>query len=200
MNEQLATFLIFVAAATASPGGATTLATASGMRYGLRKSVPYIAGMAVGLGAMAVVSVLGLTALLTAAPALDLIVRAAGTAYLLHLAWRVATGGPPSGDGEAPRPIGLIGAAVLAWCNPKAWAVTMGASSSFAHLAYDPAHQALLMGTTFLAFAAASMTLWCTTGQALGRLLRTESQWQVLNIVMGLLLAASVVPLWAGDG
>ena len=63
MTEGYAAFLIFVAVATVSPGGATTLATASGMRYGVRRSVPYILGIGVGLGSMAVASMLGLAAL-----------------------------------------------------------------------------------------------------------------------------------------
>ncbi|SLN47031.1 LysE family translocator [Oceanibacterium hippocampi] len=198
MDEQHLAFLIFVAAATGSPGGATTLATASGMRYGLRRSLPYVAGVAAGMGTMAVASALGLAALLMAVPALELSVRVLGTAYLLFLAWRVATGGSPSDAGPASRPIGLWGAAGLVWYNPKAWAVTIGASSSFAHLAADPAGQAALIGGTFLVFAAGSMLLWCSTGHALGRLLRSERQWRLLNAVLGLLLAASVIPMWTG--
>jgi threonine/homoserine/homoserine lactone efflux protein len=33
-------------------------------------------------------------------------------------------------------------------------------------------------------------------GLLLARLLRTERQWRVLNAVLGLLLAASIVPMW----
>jgi threonine/homoserine/homoserine lactone efflux protein len=76
----------------------------------------------------------------------------------------------------------------------------MGASSSFANLVSTPAGQALLMGGTFLAFAAVSMTFWCSTGRALARLLRTERQWQALNLTMALLLAASILPMWLNNG
>lgn len=196
MTEGYLAFLIFVAVATVSPGGATTLATASGMRYGVRRSVPYILGIGVGLGSMAVASTLGLAALLLAVPALELAVRAAGSLYLLYLAWKIATSGAPSQGSEACRPVSLLGAVGLTWYNPKAWAITMGASSSFAHLVTWPLGQVALMGVTFLVFATASMTLWCTTGLALGRLLKSDRQWQVLNLTMGLLLAASIIPMW----
>jgi len=196
MTEGYAAFLIFVAVATVSPGGATTLATASGMRYGVRRSVPYILGIGVGLGSMAVASMLGLAALLLAMPTLELAVRAAGSAYLLYLAWKIATSGPPSGGADASRPVSLLGAVGLTWYNPKAWAITMGASSSFAHLVSWPPGQVALMGVTFLAFATTSMTLWCATGHALGRVLKSERQWLVLNLTMGLLLAASIIPMW----
>lgn len=187
---------MFVAMATASPGGATTLATASGMHFGVRKSVPYIAGIAVGLSSLAIASSLGLAALLMAMPALELSIRAVGTVYLLYLAWRVASGGAPSRTAQAARPISFLGAAGLAWYNPKAWAVTMGASSSFAHLTTEMASQVALMGGTFLAFAAVSMALWSMMGQALGRLLKTERQWRAVNVTMGSLLALSIIPMW----
>ncbi len=196
MTEGYVAFLIFVAVATVSPGGATTLATASGMRYGVRRSVPYIAGIGFGLSSMAVASTLGLATLLLAMPALELAVRAAGSIYLLYLAWKIAASGAPSKGTDVSKPVSFLGAIGLTWYNPKAWAVTMGASSSFAHLISWPPGQAAMMGLTFLVFATASMTLWCTTGYALGSLLRTERQWQAINLTMALLLAASIVPMW----
>lgn len=198
MNEQYLAFLIFVLVATATPGGATTLATASGMRYGVWKSIPYILGAASGLGILSVASAFGLAALLMAVPALELTVRALGTAYLLYLAWRVATAGSPSQASQAARPISLWGAAWLVWYNPKAWAITIGACSSFAHLVANPTRQALLMGVTFLICAAASLAMWCTTGQLLASILKTDRQWRALNILMGVLLSASIVPMWVG--
>lgn len=198
MNERLIGFLIFVAAVTGSPGGATALAAASGMRFGIKGTMPYIAGVAAGLGSMAVASALGLAALLLAVPALELTLRIVGSGYLLFLAWRVATGGPPARDAKSSRPIGLWGAVALVWYNPKAWAITISASSSFAHLLDSPAQQAALVGTTFLVFAAASMLIWSMAGRALGRLLRSDRQWQLINRVLGLLVATSVIPLWTG--
>lgn len=196
MTEGYLAFLIFVAVATISPGGATTLATPWGVRYSVGRSVPYILGIDVGLGSMAVASTLGLAALLLAIPALELAVRAAGSLYLLYLAWKIATSGAPSQGSEASRPVRLLGTVGLTSYNPKAWAITMGASSSFAHLVTWPPGRVALMGVTFRVFAAASMTLWCTTGHALGRLLKSDRQWQSLNLTMGLLLAASTIPMW----
>lgn len=196
MAEGYIPFLIFVAVATASPGGATALATASGMRYGVRRSTRFILGVGVGLGSMAVASAMGLAALLLTIPALELAVKAAGSGYLLYLAWKIATSGPPSRKSDDSGPLSFLEAVGLTCYNPKAWAVTMGASSSFSHLVSWPPGQIALMGATFLAFASASMTLWCVTGHALARLLKSDWQWQVLNRIMGLLLASSIIPIW----
>lgn len=37
---------------------------------------------------------------------------------------------------------------------------------------------------------------WCTGGVLLARLLRTDRQWRLVNTALGLLLVASVVPIW----
>ncbi|WP_206311686.1 hypothetical protein [Streptomyces sp. DASNCL29] len=54
--------------ATVTPGGATTLATASGAHLGFRRSVPLMAGVAVGLASMAAAAGAGLGGALLAVP------------------------------------------------------------------------------------------------------------------------------------
>ncbi|HWK67796.1 MAG TPA: LysE family transporter [Rhizobiaceae bacterium] len=196
--EQSLAFLLFVAAATVSPGGATALATASGARFGIRRSFPFIAGISIGMGAMAVASASGLASLLLALPALELAIRATGTGYLLYLAWRIAWAGSPADATSGIGPLGAFGAAATVLYNPKAWAVTIGAASSFAHLAGSVVGQVLLIGTTFLGFAAVSMGLWCVLGYAFRQVLKSEGHWRVLNAVLGALLAASIIPMWLG--
>lgn len=46
-------FLLFALVATLSPGGATTVVTASGIQYGYIRSIPLILGIAVGLAMLA---------------------------------------------------------------------------------------------------------------------------------------------------
>jgi hypothetical protein len=43
---------------------------------------------------------------------------------------------------------------------------------------------------------AAALSLWCLAGLLLARLLRTEREWRTVNAGLGLLLAASVIPMW----
>ena len=94
------------------------------------------------------------------------------------------------------RPASLLGGASLLWFNPKGWAMTLGAAASFAALAGGPLQLAVLLGAAFGLSAALSLSLWCVAGSILARLLRSERQWHLLNAVLGLLLAASVIPMW----
>jgi threonine/homoserine/homoserine lactone efflux protein len=188
--------LLFVAVATATPGGATTLATASGARFGFVRSIPLMLGIALGLGLLAAVAALGLGGLLLALPSLQTVVKALGSAYLLWLAWRIARSGPPNaGDGPS-RPITLVNGFLLLWLNPKGWAMTVGAAASFALLASSPHRLAMLLGAAFAVAACASLALWCALGVLLARLFRTPRHWRMLNLAMGVLLAASLIPTW----
>lgn len=203
MPEMFLALVLFAVVATLTPGGATTLATASGARFGFRRSIPLLAGIAFGLASLAAAASAGLAALLQAAPALQLAMKLLGSAYLSWLAWTIGTSGSPRAGAKASSdaaaaPTGFWAGLLLLWLNPKGWAMALGAATSFAALAADPLHLALLLGATFGAAAVASLSLWCAGGFLLARTLRTERQWRAVNAVLGLLLFLSIVPMWLG--
>lgn len=193
--DALAPLLLFVLVATISPGGATTLATVSGANFGFRRSLPLIAGIASGLASMAALAALGLASVLLAAPSLGCAMKAAGSAYLLWLAWQTARRGPPHPT-DGARPIGFLAGVWMLWHNPKGWAMSVGAAASFAELANGPVHLGALLGAAFGLFALFSLSLWCAAGFLLARAVRSDAQWRALNVVLGALLALSVVPIW----
>lgn len=195
----LAEFLplfLFAAVSTITPGMTTTLATASGAHFGFRRSLPFMAGVSFALATMAVAAAAGLAGLLLARPSLQFAMKAAGTLYLLWLAWKIGRSGPPHLGAEVARPTGFLAAIGVQFQNPKGWAMVLGAAASFAALARGPVELATLLGLTFGLMAAGSLMLWCAAGLLLARLLRSERQWRLLNATLGLLLAASIVPMW----
>jgi threonine/homoserine/homoserine lactone efflux protein len=193
--DALAPLLLFVLVATLSPGGATTLATVSGANFGFRRSLPLIAGIASGLASMGALAALGLASVLLAAPSLAFAMKAVGSAYLLWLSWQTAQRGSPHLAGDT-QPIGFLAGIWAVWHNPKGWAMALGAAASFAELASSPARLGALLGTVFGLSALLSLSLWCVAGLLLARALRNDVQWRALNIVFGVLLALSIVPIW----
>lgn len=195
--QQLFPLLVFAAIATLTPGGATVLVASSGARFGFRKSIPLLVGTASGVSALCASAAAGLGALLQARPELELTVRVLGTGYLLWLGWRIAnSGAPDSAEGTAHKPTGLFGGVLLLALNPKAWATAIGAAATFASLSASPVTLALLMGGVFGCFAILSLCLWSAIGTVIAKALRTERQWNILNGVLGLTLAASIAFMW----
>jgi threonine/homoserine/homoserine lactone efflux protein len=188
--------VLFAAVATVTPGGATTVATASGAHFGFGRSVPLMAGIATGLASMAAAAALGFAGMLLALPSLQVALKAIGTLYLLWLAWRIGRSGSPQLDKDLARPHSFIGGIWLLWYNPKGWAMTSGAAVSFAALAASPAELAILLGTVFGVAAIVSLSLWCVAGHVLARRLTAGWHWRVLNMLLAFLLAASIIPMW----
>lgn len=188
--------MLFVIVSTGTPGGATTLATASGAHFGYRRSLPMMAGIAAGLASMAAAAAAGLGSVLLALPALQLAMKVLGSFYLLWLAVRIGRGGKPGFDTAVQRPQRFVSGVWMLWHNPKGWAMTLGAAASFAALASGPVTLGALLGVAFGVAAMASLSLWCCAGLLFARVLRTERQWRCVNAGLGLLLAASIVPMW----
>ena len=194
--QTLIPLALFVTVSTVSPGGATTLATASGANFGFRRSLPLIAGIAVGLASMAAAAAAGLAGLLLAMPSLQLVLKGIGSLYLLWLAWQLGRRGGPHLTAGSVRPSGFVAGLWMLWHNPKAWAMTVGAAASFAALADGPVRLGLLLFAAFGAAATLSLSLWCMAGLMLARLLRDDRQWRIVNATLGAMLALSVVPIW----
>ncbi|WP_404925163.1 LysE family translocator [Mesorhizobium sp. ORM16] len=196
MLQPVIPLILFALVATSTPGIATTLSTASGAQFGFRRSIPLVVGSAAGLATVTGAAAAGLAGLLLAMPSLQLAMKIAGSLYLVWLALKIGRAGAPKLDLTMIKPNSFLGGAGIQWMNPKGWAMGLGAAASFAALADGPARLALLLGSTFGLTAAFSLSLWCVAGMLLARLLKTEQQWRTLNILLGLVLAASIIPMW----
>lgn len=196
MLDTFLPLLLFVLVATISPGGATTLATASGANFGWWRSLPLLSGISFGLASMAVAAAFGLGGLILAVPELQLAMKLLGSLYLFWLATQIALRGQPGKAAITQKPSRFIAGVALLWQNPKAWAMTLSAAATFASITHSAESLAVLLGVVFAVLSMASLALWCVTGVVLAGVLKTERQWRLLNGFLGALLIASIVPLW----
>jgi threonine/homoserine/homoserine lactone efflux protein len=110
----------FVAVATPGPGVAALIARVLGQ--GLRGVAPFIAGYFVGDMIWLTFAATGLSVIAKTFAGLFVAIKFAGVAYLLYLAWRMATA--PAVVGEAPTPAtrgwrAFFGSLSLTLGNPK---------------------------------------------------------------------------------
>lgn len=194
--QSLLALALFTVVATITPGGATTMVAASGAHFGLRRSLPLVGGIVIGMASMAAAAAAGLAAALLALPALQWLMKVAGTLYLLCLAWKIARAGAPRQAASTAAPATFLGGLWMLWHNPKGWAMTMGAAASFGAAAAGPLQLAVLLAFAFGVAATVSLLLWCLAGQVLARVVRGERQWRVVNGALALLLATSIAPMW----
>ena len=126
------------------------------------------------------------------------VLKYAGAAYLLLLAWKLADAGPVEASGEARgSPMTFVAAAAFQWINPKAWVMAVTTTATYA----TPGHAAagaLLVALVFGAVSLPSNNVWALFGVGLRRHLGDAGKVRAFNVVMALLLVAELLPLLRG--
>jgi threonine/homoserine/homoserine lactone efflux protein len=117
--------------------------------------------------------------------------RILGSAYLLYLAYRVATAGNAE-KAETSKPFTFWEAAAFQYVNPKAWVMTVTAAGSFLRPEEPLVRSVLLMTTVFGAVNLPSIIVWAGGGTMMGRLLSDDRTRRVVNGILGLLLVWTV--------
>jgi threonine/homoserine/homoserine lactone efflux protein len=196
-REQAIAFFLFSLATAGTPGPSNLLLTAAGARVGVRRGLPSLLGVAVGMAAMMFLVALGLGSLILRAPVVLRAVKWCGALFLCWLAWKIATA-RRAGAAIAGTPIGFLDVAAFQWVNPKSWVVCASAAATFLDARAGGAlGQSAALALVFLLACLPGGLPWLASGAALQRLLRSEGAFRIFNVAMGALLAASVIPfLW----
>ncbi|QDL91998.1 LysE family translocator [Paroceanicella profunda] len=182
-----------------SPGPNNTLLAASGANFGLRRTGPHVAGVAIGFAVMLFAVALGLGEVLKRAPVITEVMRGAGALLLLWFAWRIATATGAGKAGGGARPFTFLQAAGFQWINPKAWAMSIGLITQYDVPGSPLGNAARLAGVALLVAGGASL-VWAGLGAALQRLLQTPGRLRAFNLMMAGLILLFVVALlsdWA---
>lgn len=195
--DQSIAFLVFSLVAAITPGPSNVMITATGSAVGISRGLPCVLGASLGMGSLLFCAALGLGQLILAHPAILKVMNWCGAAFLLWLAWKIATAKPASEVGTA-KPVGFLGAALVQWVNPKGWLVAVSAAGTFLQGATgSPVFQAAAFGALFFAAAFPSGLVWLALGALAHQSLRDSRAARIFNIVMGVTLAASVAMiLW----
>jgi threonine/homoserine/homoserine lactone efflux protein len=174
-----------------SPGPATISLTAAGSAYGVRRSVGYLAGIIAGTTIVLVAVATGITATLLAIPALRSVLIGLSAAYLLWLAYRIATA-PPLIRQTARAP-SLRGGTLLGVANPKAW-VAIGAVFASARLESAAATDALAKVAILSGMIVLINGAWLLVGASVAPLLRQPRAARIVNVALaGALIAATAL-------
>jgi threonine/homoserine/homoserine lactone efflux protein len=184
----VAPLVLAAAAIMGSPGPATISLVAVVAAYGVRRSLPYVCGLVAGSGLVLVAVASGVTATLLAVPALRSLLVAGSAAYVLWLAYHIATAPPLSAQRAAADAPSLAGGTVLGVANPKGW-VAMAAVFASARLADTAATDAAAKTAVLAVMIVVIMTVWLIAGASLAPMLRDPQRARIVNAA----LAAALV-------
>jgi threonine/homoserine/homoserine lactone efflux protein len=187
--------LVFSSTAAFSPGPNNTLLMASGIAHGFRRSLPLVLGVAIGFPVMIGCVGLGLGKIFEIYPVLYLVLKYAGAAYMLYLAWKIATAKyVAAGALSDARPMSFIQASLFQWINPKAWIMAVTALSAYT-VAADYMTGVAVVVATFVCMGLTSASTWALFGAKLRHLFNDERYFRGINLMLAGLLVISLVPL-----
>ena len=195
MAQELVSLVGFAFAASITPGPNNLMLMASGTNYGFRRTLPHLAGVAIGFVLMLLLVGAGLGQLFTRFPAVELGLRTVCFGYLLYLAWKLAaTRAQPAAtdDLATGQPLSFLQAALFQWVNPKAWAMALTAMSVY--LPNDSLWSALAVALVFGAVNLPCISTWTLLGLKLRAVLHSAVRLKTFNVTMAVLLLASVLP------
>jgi threonine/homoserine/homoserine lactone efflux protein len=193
-GSMMAAFLTFAFVSSITPGPNNIMLLASGANFGFRRTVPHMLGVILGFGLMVLLVGLGIAAVLARTPMLFTIARIAGIAYLIYLAWRIAsTDGIGTGLANA-KPMSFLQATAFQWANPKAWSMAISAVTAYAP--QDNVTRAVvLFAAIFVAIGVPSASLWTSMGVGVKRGLSNPRALRIFNMTMAALLLLSLYPM-----
>jgi threonine/homoserine/homoserine lactone efflux protein len=192
---------MFGLATSITPGPNNMMLLASGLNFGLRRTLPHMLGISAGYVVLMLAVGFGLGEALRSLPGAFLALKIVGGAYMLWLAWRIARSAPPDAQGSASassgRPMSFLGAVAFQWVNPKAWVIVVTAAATY--VAPDEFARDLLLVTLVCGLInLPSIGVWALFGASLRRFLADPLWLRRFNVAMAILLVASLWPLFAG--
>ena len=185
--------ILFIIAASITPGPNNILILASGVNYGIRKSLPHYIGIGIGFPLMVISVGLGAGVIFRQFPSLHTVLKLIGVFYLLYLAYKVATASHNKIETENKKPFTFIQAVLFQWINPKGWIMAIGAVVTFTSSG-NYFLQVITIAVSFILFGVPCTGLWLLCGASLKDFLSDPIRIRIFNIVMALLLVASLIP------
>ena len=194
-HSLLIAFIMFSVVMFFTPGPNNIMLLSSGLTHGFRRTIPHMAGVAVGFAFMVGAVGIGLGAVFIAYPVLQAVLKYAGVAYLVYLAAVIAISEPVGPDqSKRRRPMTFWGAAIFQWVNAKGWVMVIGTVTAYAAIAAFPLNIAIQVALS-LVLGSASCVTWALFGSALRPILSSRRAVRAFNVVMALLLLASLYPV-----
>ena len=200
MGVAVGSFLLFAAAQVGTPGPANMALMATGARFGLRASLRFVAGVALGKQLIIWPIGFGLMGLAQSVPWVFDALKWASAAYITYLAWRVANLRlkPGAATGDAP---GFGAGLIVHPLNPKAWAMITAGFTSFVATGTPTLTATAVIAACFLTVQVVLHPIWALAGDRIAHTLAGNPAERYLMWTLAALTVLTVFyVIFAGGG
>jgi threonine/homoserine/homoserine lactone efflux protein len=188
--------ILFAVVTTVTPGPNNTMLLASGVNFGFRRTLPHLFGISAGVVLLMLSVGFGLGEVFHRFPVLYSVLEIASVAYLLYLAWKIATSGELKLRQGERRPMKFLEAIAFQWINPKAWMMVLTAATTI-HVSENFGTNVMLMAALFYVIGFPCICLWAAFGTAMRQVLADPKRLRIFNLAMALSLVMTLYPIAA---
>ena len=182
-----------------------TLAMTMGMTIGVKRALWMMLGELVGVGLVAILSIIGVAAVIVTYPQVFTIFKYIGGAYLFYLGvqmWlsrgKMAIGENFESQQVASRTELIIQGFTTAVANPKGWAFFISLLPPFVNTDLPLTPQLVVLISMILTMEFSCLLIYATGGRTLRRFLEKSGNVRILNRIAGTLMMA--VGVWLAVG
>ena len=183
--------LLFILVAGFTPGPNNIIAMGIGFNWGFKKVIPHIVGVTVGFPIMLLLIGFVLKPILEQFSTLFIVLKFLSAAYIIYLAYKIATAPVNIDAQEQKKPITFVESMAFQWINPKAWAGALATVTL-----YIPQDR-FTLGLIVAAISSAitiifAIALWGYMGKKIKLLLSNSKHIRLFNYTMAATLCISV--------
>ena len=180
-------FVMFV-----TPGPNNAMLTASGIKFGFKKTLPHLLGIPFGHVIQITLVCFGLGALFQKYPIIQFYLKWICFFYLLFLGWKIL-GSLSNNEKKTGRPLRFYEAALFQFINPKAWIVAITAATAF-----FPNEENFILATSFVAITAPfvcfpSICIWAAFGASIKSIIKNTKIKKIIEYLLALLLLFTAI-------
>lgn len=188
-----ATFISYICVTSFTPGPNNIISMTNGIKGGLKKALPYAAGVFVGTGVLLGLAAFFGSVIYDAIPAVETYMRILGSAYILYLAYVTLRDKPKKKKSNSLDTDKFASGVLLQFINVKAYLYAITTMSTFVLPFYRGLPLAgfavLLASVAFI-----SNMAWAAFGSVFDRFFKNYKK--ALNVVMALMLVYCAIKLW----
>jgi len=175
-----------------TPGPNNAMLTASGIKFGFKRTLPHLIGIPCGHVVQISLVCLGLGKIFVMYPHIQEVLKYVCAAYLLYLGYKII-GSFSEHKKDSSRPLKLYEAALFQFVNPKAWTVAIMVASGF-----FPKEEILVIAILFSTLTAAivcfpSICLWALFGSSIRLIIKNTKIKKVVEFLLAFLLLVTAI-------
>jgi len=176
----------------ATPGPNNAMLTASGIKFGFKKTLPHLIGIPCGHIIQITLVCFGLGAIFQKYPYIQFYLKWLCFVYLIYLGWKII-GSLSNADKDTGRPLKVYEAALFQFINPKAWVVALTAATAF-----FPNEENFFVATSFVSITAPfvcfpSICLWALFGSSIRNLIENTRMKKKIEYLLAILLVITAI-------